>query len=128
MARDRTYKPVTNPTKYQVSQDEIDKFREDAKNAAALLNNPYLKTYFQTSKDQILEMHAKQSIYDVTEERETNGITTKMHFPAKKEYSMLAGKYRFMDEFIEDLKQAVSTGKLLDEKMKSEEIEVIPEE
>lgn len=124
MARDRTYKSPTNTKKYQSTQEEIDQIREDAHNAKDLLDNPYLKTYLQNSQNSILQIHAAQLVNDTTETTETNGIKTAVIVPAKKEYAMLAGQYRFINQLLGDLEQTVLIGTELENKIKSEEIEV----
>lgn len=124
MARDRTFKPVTNTKKYYVPQSEIDEIRDDAKSAQELLDNPYLKNYCKQSQKSILTIHAKQSIYDSEESIENEGNRKTIKYPAEKEYNMLAGQYRFIDQLFIDLKSAVQLAKTLDEKIKSGEVEV----
>jgi hypothetical protein len=121
--RDRTIKPQQT-TKYATTQDELDAIREDGENAQILLDNPYLKTYCNNKKHSILELHAKQAIYDRTESKVTNGITDTVIVPSEKEYTLLAGEYRFIDGLLSDLKQTVLIMQETNEKVKSEEIEV----
>lgn len=124
MSRDRTYKPKTPTKKITTTQKEVDQVKDDARHAQSLLDNPYLKTYCNNVKHSILERHAKQDIFDSSEQSEQNGVKITTHFPAKKEYLLLAGEYRFIDRLLSDLRQTVAIGKDLDEKIKSEEIEI----
>lgn len=124
MARDRTYNPEPAARKYTVTQEEIDAIREDGKNAKALLDNPYLKEYCNNIKKSILELHAKQAVYDRTETTETNGVKDTIIIPSKKEYTLLAGEYRFIDKLISNLEQTVKIAKDMEEKLKTEELEV----
>lgn len=128
MARDRTYRPQESIKKHKMSQDEIDSIREDAKNAQFLLLNPYFRAYCENTKKSILELHATQAIYDVTETTENNGVKKSISIPAKKEYTLLAGEYRFIDRFISDLEQTVQIAKEMESKIQSEEIEVLADD
>lgn len=124
MARDRLYKPETPIKKYLVPQEEIDSIREEAKQAQYLLDNPLLRIYLQNAKNSILELNAKQLVYDAEETTETNGVKTTTKIPARREYIMLAGQYRFIEQLIRDMEQSIFLAKQTDEKIKSEEIEV----
>lgn len=127
MARDRTFKLQPLIKKDKITQESIDETREKATHAKELLKNPYLQNYFQTAKDRILNIHAKQMLVDSTEEREQNGMKTTFRHTAKKEYTLLAGQFRFMEQFLSDLEQDIEIAKMMEEKLKSEELEVIVE-
>lgn len=122
--RDRTYTPKSPKRKYRTTQDEIDSIRQDAKNAKDLLENSFLMSYLANRKNSILEIHAKQSIYDRSESTTNNGITDTVIIPAKKEYTLLAGEYRFVDKLIADLEQSLLLAKGLDEKIKNDQIDI----
>lgn len=128
MARDRTYKPVVNAKKHHASQEEIDNIRQDARHAKELLVNPFLKAYCENTKRSILELHARQLIGDVAETTEQNGVKRTITVPAKKEYTLLAGEYRFVERLLADLENNVLIAQELESKLKSEEIDVLPED
>lgn len=128
MSRDRTYKPVINEKKYQITQAEIDSIRDDARAATDLLKNPYFNSYCEQTKKSILELHAKQAVYDVTVTTETNGEKRSITIPSKKEYAMLAGEYRFIERLLSDSEQTVLICKEMEERLKSETLEVQPED
>jgi hypothetical protein len=125
MARDRSYpKNLQQTKKDKITQEEIDSIRQDARDAKELLENSYLLTYFNNSKQSILELHAGQFIEDVVVTTESNGVKKSLSTPAKKEYIMLAGQYRFIQNFLGDLEQTVLICQQMEEKIKSEELEV----
>ena len=126
MARDRSY-PKPQAKKYPITQSEIDSIRQDAKHAQDLLDNPFLKTYCQNTKQSIIDMHVKQTLYDAEESTEINGVKKTIKIPAIKEYSILAGKYRFIEQLFADLTQTVQNAKILNEKIDNEELEVTSE-
>lgn len=122
--RDRSYEKLKEKAS-RVSQDEIDSIREDARNAAEALANPFVISYFSTVKKDILDIHAKQLVYDAEEHHNLpNGVKV-IKFPSKSEYLVLAGKYRLSEQFIQDMEQAVAIGKELEERIKSETVEVV---
>src|ERR1035437_7777835 len=105
--RDRTIKPQQT-TKYATTQDELDAIREDGENAQILLDNPYLKKYCNDQKHFILELYAKQLVYDRTESKIANdGTTFTKIIPSKKDSAMLAGEYRFIDNLVSHLEGLV---------------------
>lgn len=122
--RDRTLKPVTPVKKFSIKQEEIDKIREDAHHAQELLDNPFLNSYLSNTKQSILELHAKQLIYDVSETTEANGVKKTIIIPSKKEYTLLAGEYRLADRITADIEQTIQISKEMDEKLKSGELEI----
>lgn len=124
--RNRKFDPSTlvKGKKYAATQEEIDQIIEEARQSQILLNLPYVMSYIEQAKKEILEMHARQSVYDVEEEQDVAGQKRIIKFPAVKEYQMLAGEYRFMDRFINDLQHNVELGKIVEEKLKTGEVEV----
>jgi hypothetical protein len=128
--RDRTFKPTLPRSfrKHRVTQDEIDRIRAEAKAAMALLTDPEfesVRTYLEQAKEDILHMHAKQSIYDVEEEYKVGDTIRRLFMPAKKEYTMLAGEYRFIERFVSDLNVKIRLAKDMEEKIQKEELEVV---
>lgn len=122
--RNRTYEKLKEKAS-RVSQDEIDSIRDDARNAQEALNNPFITTYLSTVKKDILDMHAKQLVYDAEEHHNfPNGVKV-IKLPSKSEYLILAGKYRLAEQFIQDMEQAVAIGKELEDRIKAETVEVV---
>jgi hypothetical protein len=126
--RDRTYKPITNQKKYQITQTEIDTIRANARAAKVLQENTFFTTYCAQAKQDILDLHAKQAVYDVVVTTEANGEKRSVTIPSKKEYAMLAGEYRFIDRLFGDLEQAIFTCQEMEEKLKDETLEVQAED
>jgi hypothetical protein len=122
--RNRIYKPKRLFKKYTITQNKIDKIRYEAKESRKILNSKFLTSYLEAAQKDILETHALQSIYDSQEEYKMGETIRRLFFPAKKEYTMLAGEYRFIDRFVGDLKQAVSIAESMEEKLNSGELEV----
>ena len=131
--RQRKYTPKIRRVvrKSKTTQEEVDMIRSEGHAADMILNSNELKPirdYLKTAMNDILTMYAKQSIYDVTEEYKVGDILKKMFFPAKKEYTMLAGEYRFIERLLGHLEQSSLIAKELDAKIKNEEIEVVGDE
>lgn len=122
--RNRTFTPTTPIQKFSIKQEEIDSVREDALHARELLDNPLLQSYLSNVKHSILELHAKQLLYDASETSDTNGIKKTIIIPAKKEYTLLAGEYRLAERIITDLEQTIHISKDMDEKLKLGELEI----
>ncbi len=122
--RDRSYEKLKEKAS-RVSQDEIDSIRDDARNAQEALSNPFVINYFSTVKKDILDMHAKQLVYDAEEHLNLPNGKKVIKLPSKSEYLILAGKYRLAEQFIQDMEQAVSIGKDLEDRIKSETVEVV---
>ncbi|HYT02539.1 MAG TPA: hypothetical protein VEL70_06480 [Candidatus Acidoferrum sp.] len=124
MARDRTFVPPVSSKKFKISQDEIDGIRKDAEEAKILLKNNYLFAYFNNTKQSILDIHAQQLICDTTETTEVNGVKNSIIKPSRQEYAHLAGTYRFIEKFINDLHQIITICEDMEYKIKNEELEV----
>ncbi len=124
--RNRKFDPnaVVKGKKYLLSQDDIDKVREDAKKSQELLDNSYLQSYFTQAKGEILDINAKRLLQDTEESKEQDGVKKTIKFTAEKEYELLAGQFRFMDAFLNDLQQNIEIAKMLEEKLASGEVEV----
>lgn len=120
-------KSIRRIKKEIVSQEEVDKIRIEAAGARAIMEDPkfqFLREYLKGYQEDIKEIYARQSIYDVTEEHKVGEVIRKLFFPAKKEYSMLAGEYRFIDTLVSFLKTAIEIEEKMNAKIKTEEIEV----
>jgi hypothetical protein len=124
--RDRSY-PKTKEKADAVSQDEIDRIRDEARQAQELLDNPYLIHYLDTLKKEILDIHTKQLLYDEKTEREIQGGKKIIDVPSQKEYLILAGQYRLAEQIIVDMNQSVEIGKELEKRIKDETLEVASE-
>lgn len=123
MSRDRSY-PKPQLTKFKIKQDEVDSIRQDSKDAKELKGNKFFLNYIANKKQSILELTAKQLIGDATQTTESNGVKKTVVIPSKKEYTLLAGQYRFIDEFLEDMNRAEAICSDMEEKIKSGELEV----
>lgn len=130
MARDRNLNPHTQPQtrKVQIYQSQIDAIHENAKHARELLGNPFFTQYLEQAQKDILNIHAKQLAIDISEtEKKTQTISETKIYPAKKEYIMLAGEYRFMERLQADLQQLLENERVLNEKLQAEELEIVEE-
>lgn len=99
-----------------ITQDEWDQIQLESKSAYDLLNHAkfaFLRQYLSNAQLSIEKTFARQSITDAAVEENTvvNGVVERVRrifLPAKKEYSHLAGEYKFIDRFLADM-QTFST-------------------
>lgn len=129
MARDRSYSPNAKRffKKPIVTQDEVDAIRAMGRAATAFLEDEKflpIRNYMLQAQQEILTMHAEQSIYDAQEEVAMGDRIKRIFFPAKKEYEMVAGEYRFVKRFLAHLDQSIKIANDLNDRIKSEEVEV----
>lgn len=94
-------------TKQKIASAEWEQLKSDAEMAGKILNGEefkFLRDYFKRAKDYILEVYAKDSINDVTIAQKIDDTSSKTYIiPAKKEYTHLAGEYKFIDRLLNDL-------------------------
>lgn len=120
--RDRTYKSIKERVQ-KVSQDEIDKIRDDANNAKIILDNNFFLDYLEQIKKEIIDIHVKQLVYNAKEERDIVGGKKVIELPAEKEYQILAGQYRLAEKIVEDMKQIYQIGLELEKRIKDNTLE-----
>lgn len=111
-----------------IPAEEWEKLKDDAEAATELLTHPrfkFVQDYFSNAQGSILQTFAKQSINDVCIEQSVGETTKKkLYIPAKKEYSHLAGQYKFIEQFINDMQVIISYPDEARKKMKEGVLEI----
>lgn len=102
--------------KQKIAQDEWDQVQIDSEAATELLQSPkfvFLRDYLSNTQRSIEKTFTRQSINDAAIEENTvvNGVierVKRIFLPAKKEYSHLAGEYKFIERFLSDMEKFAS--------------------
>lgn len=110
---EETRKVPTN--KQKISADNWEKMLSEAETAKEFLTDKkfeFIRKYLSASQSSILERFARESINDVTIQdtqmsQDGSGVSRTVTIPAKKEYSHLAGEFKFIERFINDLQKIV---------------------
>lgn len=99
--------------KQKIAQDEWDQVQIDSEAANELLKHPkfaFLRNYLSNTQQSIEKTFTRQSINDAAIEENTivNGVVERVKrifLPARKEYSHLAGEYKFIERFLSDVQK-----------------------
>lgn len=113
--------------KTRIKQGEIDQIKSVGEASKELLENPqfaFLIEYLSNSKKYILEVHAKQSLHDIEEQYTVGDRLRKLFVPASKEYTLMAGEYRFIDKLMAMLRSNVEVHAELENKIKKNLVEI----
>lgn len=96
------------PKKPSISGKDWEQLKSDADAASQILKGDqylFLRDYLDRARNSVLQSFARQSIEDVTvEEVDISGNKIRKVFhPAKKEYTHLAGQFKFIEQLLADL-------------------------
>lgn len=99
--------------KQRLTQDQWDQIQVESDAATELLQHDkfvFVREYLSNTKKSIEQTFLRQSINDaaIEENTITNGVVERVKrifLPAKKEYSHLAGEYKFIERFLADMEK-----------------------
>lgn len=99
--------------KQRITQDQWDQIQIESDAATELLQHDkfvFVREYLSNTKKSIEQTFLRQSINDaaIEENTITGGVVERVKrifLPAKKEYSHLAGEYKFIERFLADMEK-----------------------
>lgn len=98
--------PKLPSDKKKITAEEWEQVKADAEAAKEILEGPqfaFLRKYLDSAKNSILQTFATEAINDACIQTNIGDATKVVQYPAKKEYSHLAGQYKFIEQLLRDL-------------------------
>lgn len=117
--------------KYQLTQQEYDKIRDQSESAQAFLESAtfdFIREYLENATSSIEHSILNNTVKDVTE-RVTIGQTIKDFFtPKEVQVDELVGQYKFINRFIGDMQAYANQIKDLDQQIEKGRVKIRDEE